>query len=67
MTDTMHPRPAALVTGASRGIGLAIAEQLAAACHDLTICARDADRLAGAAAHLDAHGGKVLIEAADGL
>jgi 3-oxoacyl-[acyl-carrier protein] reductase len=41
---------AAIVGGASAGIGLAIAQTLAAEGCAVTMCARDADRLAGAAA-----------------
>ena len=42
----------ALVTGASRGIGLAIAERLVAEGFDLTITARDPERLDDAASRL---------------
>lgn len=38
--DTTH-RPVALVAGASRGLGLLIATELAARGHDVAICARD--------------------------
>lgn len=48
-------RPLALVTGASRGIGLAIARQLAPA-HDLVITGRNAETLAAASASLREHG-----------
>ena len=48
----------ALVTGASRGIGLAIARQLALEGVDLVITARDAERLNQAAAALAAQSGR---------
>ncbi|HEX7049856.1 MAG TPA: SDR family NAD(P)-dependent oxidoreductase [Longimicrobiales bacterium] len=51
----------ALVTGASRGIGKAIAHTLAAEGCDVAICARGAEGLEAAAAEIDAAGpGRVL-------
>jgi short-subunit dehydrogenase len=50
------PDRAAIVTGASRGIGLALAETLAADGYDLTISARKPDTLEAAAERLRAAG-----------
>lgn len=59
------PRPVALVTGATRGIGLAIAQQLAPS-HDLVITGRHAATLDDVAAALREGGaGQVIAHAAD--
>jgi NAD(P)-dependent dehydrogenase (short-subunit alcohol dehydrogenase family) len=54
----------ALVTGASRGIGLAIARQLIVLGAKVAICGRDPARLKETAAELS-HSGEVLAHAAD--
>jgi len=55
----------ALVAGASRGIGLAIAQSFAAAGADVAICARHAAPLESAAASLKALGHRVSARACD--
>jgi len=55
----------ALVTGASRGIGLAIAKTLASMGAKISICARDSGKLVFEAAELERHGVKVLPIPAD--
>ena len=55
----------ALVTGASRGIGLAVAQRLAAMGARVCICARTAEKLQQAAGQLDRIGGQNLAIPAD--
>ncbi len=55
----------ALVTGASRGIGLAIAGRLAAEGMALAVAARDEAKLRTLAADVEGRGGQVLVFAAD--
>ncbi|MGB0036574.1 MAG: SDR family NAD(P)-dependent oxidoreductase [Candidatus Acidiferrales bacterium] len=55
----------ALITGASRGIGLAIAKKLGRMGARLSICARDEKRLESAAGELRAEGASVLAGPAD--
>ena len=55
----------ALIAGASRGIGLAIAQSFAAAGADVAICARQAAPLEAAALSLRAHGRRVSARACD--
>ena len=59
-------RPLALITGASAGIGLALAEELAASGHDLIVVARRRERLEALAQRLGAaHQAKVEVLIAD--
>jgi 3-oxoacyl-[acyl-carrier protein] reductase len=55
----------ALITGASRGIGLAIAKSLGRLGAHLSVCARDAKKLESAARELEREAGKVLAIPAD--
>lgn len=55
----------AVITGASEGIGLAVAEQLAARRLDLVLAARSADKLGEAARRCTERGAEVLSVATD--
>jgi len=55
----------ALITGGSRGIGLAIARSLGRLGAKLSLCSRHADKLESAAAELQGEGVSVLATAAD--
>ncbi len=55
----------AVVTGASRGLGLAIADTLAAEGAAVALLARGEDGLSSAAAQVGRHGGRVVTRAVD--
>ena len=55
----------AIVTGGSRGIGLAIAETLAREGANVSICARNAEQLEKASSAISKHGSKVHSEVCD--
>jgi NADP-dependent 3-hydroxy acid dehydrogenase YdfG len=57
--------PVAMVTGASSGIGRAIAQQLAQNHYRLALCARRADRLVDLRDELTAQGAEVVIQTVD--
>ena len=63
-TQDLTPRPLAVVTGASSGIGLELARELAERSYDLVVCAEDA-AIALAADALSAAGGAVVGVDAD--
>lgn len=63
--QTHEPRPVALVTGASRGLGRVLARFLAAASYDLVVTARDASSLQAVADELRAFGGAVVAQPGD--
>ncbi|CAN5536295.1 SDR family oxidoreductase [soil metagenome] len=58
-------RPSALITGASRGIGLGVARHLAALGWSLTLCARGADQLDQVRQELESLGATVHVAAGD--
>ncbi|MDZ4756010.1 MAG: SDR family oxidoreductase [Phycisphaerae bacterium] len=65
MTTHTARRPVALVTGASAGIGLAMAELLVARQHDVVLVARRKERLENAAAQLRQRGARAEVIVAD--
>jgi short-subunit dehydrogenase len=62
---TTNPRPLALVTGASSGIGAQLAHELARDGHDLILCARRVERMQALADEFKAMGAACTIIAAD--
>lgn len=67
MSDGLDPRPVALVTGASRGIGAATAVTLARQGHDVAVAARTVKDLERVAAQCGEHGARTLVVPTDVL
>ena len=65
MTDARGIRPAGLVTGASSGLGRALALELAATGREVALLARDGARLATVAAEIRTRGGQATCIEAD--
>jgi 3-oxoacyl-[acyl-carrier protein] reductase len=65
VTSVILEGQVALVTGASRGIGLAVAKRLASLGAHVCICARDARQLDEAKAEIERARGRVIAVAAD--
>lgn len=61
----MATRRTALITGASRGIGRALAEELAGRGYDVALVARTASALEGVAASVEAAGRRAFVRPAD--
>jgi uncharacterized protein len=62
---TSPTRPLALVTGASSGIGIGLARELARDGHDLVLTARTLAPMQALAAELEGHGANSVVIAAD--
>ena len=63
--ERRSPLPVAVVTGATSGIGEAVAHQLAASGHRIVVVSRDVGRCEATAAALRAAGGEAEVVAAD--